>query len=637
MSIPASVFQVALLPVWLVVIPIIAGFLMLLAKTSKFRSFLVTAFSILIAVLSLGLLLLPYKPTPFLLELDSHLVSQIMMAIEIALALYIIFIGIRSKKLLISLLALLQTGAMVWFEVTQGHSLEVKNNCFIDSFSVIMGLIVGIIGSLIAVYSIGYMKIFHEQHRDEMKDKQPFFFFIIFIFLSSMFGVVFANNLTWFYFFWEITTICSFLLIGYKGNDKSKKNALKALLYNLIGGLCFALAIIFCFFNAHTIELNQLMTLKQSAVLLPVLLLCFAGLTKSAQLPFSSWLIGAMVAPTPVSALLHSSTMVKAGVYLLIRLAGNLENTALGFTIALIGAVTFLLTSIIAVSQSDAKKVLAYSTISNLGLIVMCAGMGTYEAVWAAVLLIIFHALAKALLFLCVGTIEHKTYSREIEHMSGMIVSLPKLSIMLQIGIAGMFLAPFGMLISKWAVLKAIVDYNPLIAIFLVFGSAATLFFWVKWMGCLICVINKKEDMEDGVSRSEWIPLGVLSALTIGICALFPVVGNLLIEPFIKMMYSTSVEMGRSSLMIMVIMLGMVMLFPLSFLNYGKRVKVVDAYLGGANTPTGTAFYNSFGADSDMGMRSYYLKNYLKEKQILWAGIIGCLILMAVALLVVLV
>ena len=196
-------------------------------------------------------------------------------------------------------------------------------------------------------------------------------------------------------------------------------------------------------------------------MLLPAALLCFAGITKSAQLPFSSWLLGAMVAPTPVSALLHSSTMVKAGVYLVLRMAPVITGTTVGLLVALVGAVTFLAGSLAAITTSDAKKVLAWSTVANLGLIVLCGGIGTYQAVWAGMLLIIFHAAAKCLLFLCVGVVEQRLHSRDIEAMCGLILNMPRVGVMMLIGMAGMFLAPFGMLISKWAVLKAVVDAYP--------------------------------------------------------------------------------------------------------------------------------------------------------------------------------
>ena len=149
-----------------------------------------------------------------------------------------------------------------------------------------------------------------------------------------------------------------------------------------------------------------------------------------------------------------------------------------------------------AITTSDAKRVLAWSTVANLGLIVMCGGIGTYEAVWAGVLLIIFHAVAKCLLFLCVGVVEHRLHSRDIEAMCGLMLNMPRVAIMMLIGMAGMFLAPFGMLISKWAVLKAVVDAYPSLSVFIVFGSAATLFFWVKWMGKLLEVVRPREPAE---------------------------------------------------------------------------------------------------------------------------------------------
>ena len=154
----------------------------------------------------------------------------------------------------------------------------------------------------------------------------------------------------------------------------------------------------------------------------------------------------------------------------------------------LIGGVSFLVTALIAISQSNAKKVLAYSTISNLGLIVACAGVNTYAAVWSALLLIIFHAVAKSLLFLCVGIIEYKLGSRDIEDMDYLIMRLPKLTAVMMIGMAGMFLAPFGMIISKFVTLKAFVDSNPGMAIILAYGSAATVFFWTKWMGKIMSI-----------------------------------------------------------------------------------------------------------------------------------------------------
>ena len=150
---------------------------------------------------------------------------------------------------------------------------------------------------------------------------------------------------------------------------------------------------------------------------IPVVLLAMAGLTKSAQLPFSSWLLGAMVTPTPSSALLHSATMVKAGVYLLIRLAPAMAGNMTGMTVAFIGGFTFIAASMMAIAQNDGKKVLAFSTVSNLGLIVACAGIGAEETIWAAVLLMIFHSVSKSMLFQAVGSIENSLGSVSYTHL----------------------------------------------------------------------------------------------------------------------------------------------------------------------------------------------------------------------------
>lgn len=612
---------------FLIAFPLFISVILLLLKGERLRAAVVKISALAISSASVALLISTFHKSIQYFKAESHLVDKIMFFTEWALAGYILYLGLKFKRAWVSLLILLQAGLMFYLEYSCGAKVIAENNLFIDKFSIIMSLVVGIIGSLICIYSTGYMEDFHRDYHKEIKDRRNFFFFVIFVFLSAMFGVIFSNNLLWLYFFWEITTVCSFLLIGYKRTQESRNNALRALEFNLLGGLAFLAAIIIFYRTTGSIELSKVMLLGKAWGLIPAILICFAGLTKSAQLPFSSWLLGAMVAPTPVSALLHSSTMVKAGVYIILRFAAVLQGTMAGFALALIGGITFLVGSFAAVSQSDAKKILAYSTVANLGLIVLCAGIGTYEAMWAAILLIIFHATAKCLLFLCVGTVEHKIHSRNIENMSGLIITMPKLSIMLQIGMAGMFLAPFGMLISKWAALKALVDYNPLLAIFVVFGSSVTLFFWVKWMGKLIIVSEHKEEIEQGVSKSQWFPLGALSVLTISVCGFFPLVSSVLIEPYCLEIYARTITMNQGNVVIMSIMLAMVMLFPLSFINYGKRVKVVDAYLGGANINNNVEFRGSAGSVKSMSMYNYYLEYYFNEKKLLKFGVIISIVL----------
>jgi ech hydrogenase subunit A len=614
---------------FLIGFPALIALVLLLARGWKIRGIVVVFAAAVMAAGSLSLLFPRFSFPQVAFELPPGYVDYGLLALELAMAVYIFVLGILRLRHLLSLLALLQAGLSVITEVLYGGKAPVARVFVADKFSIIMAVIVGIVGSLIAVYSIGYMRAYHDHHK-EYRDRQPFFFFVQFVFLAGMFGVFFSNSLSFLLLFWEVTTLCSFLLIGYNGTAESRSNAFLALTLNLLGGLAFGGAILYLSAAGTDLTLESLIAVGKGAALIPAALLSFAGMTKSALLPFSSWLLGAMVAPTPVSALLHSSTMVKAGVYLVLRLAPLLRGTLLGTMVALIGGITFLLGSLIAISHSDAKRVLAWSTMSNLGLIVMCGGIGTYEALWAGVLLIMFHAVTKALLFLCVGTFEQRMNSRDIESMSGLIVSMPKLSIMVQIGIAGMFLAPFGMLVSKWAVLKAVVDANPFLVVFVVFGSSATLFFWVKWMGKLLEVTEVHENVEKGIGAGQWAALGALAALTIALVGFYPLISSRLIEPYVRGIYGVVSTISQGNIVIMSIMLGMVALFPIAFFAYGRRVRVVEAYLGGANLDSSFEFQGAVGKVRNTETRNYYLSRVFGERRLFFAGIISSVALLFV-------
>ena len=604
--------------------PIATGAGLLWLKPDQFRKILVGGIALIVCGCVLALAALPI-PTAFEgLPMPHHWLNLAMMVIEGGMGLYVIYVGLRARRPLIVALMLAQAGLMLWLELAHGSSLEAAQNLFVDKFSVIMALINGVVGGGICLYALGYMREYHE-----VADRRPLFFSLLFIFMGAMFGIIFANNLIWLFLFWEITTLCSFLLIGYTRTEEARQNALRALVMNLAGGLAFALAIVWFHHQSGSIELQKLITSKQSLALLPAALLCFAGITKSAQLPFSSWLLGAMVAPTPVSALLHSSTMVKAGVYLVLRMAPVITGTTVGLIVAMVGAVTFLVGSLAAITTSDAKKVLAWSTVANLGLIVMCGGIGTYQAVWAGVLLIIFHAVAKCLLFLCVGVVEQRLHSRDIEAMSGLVLNMPRVGVVMLIGMAGMFLAPFGMLISKWAVLKAVVDAYPALSVFIVFGSAATLFFWVKWMGKLLEVVKPRVSAEAPLALGQAIALYGLAVTTFLACLFFPLISTRLIEPYIFSVYGQSASMSQGNIIIMTIMMVMIMLFPLSYINYGRGVRVTDAYLGGANVPSSARFLGSGNAEHDVTTNNYYLRGVVSEPWLARYGVLCTAVLLA--------
>lgn len=616
----------------LILVPFIAGAGLFGLRPEALRKIFVVLALLVVCGLSIALFL-SSMPVQFgTLPVSAHAVNVGMLLLESGMSLYLIYVGIRAKHVLVVLFAVTQAVLMMWFELGPGAHAEVTQNLFVDNLAVIMALINGIVGGGICLFALGYMREYHEVAHREVTDRRPLFFALLFVFMGGMFGLIFANNLTWLFFFWEITTLCSFLLIGYTQTEEAKRNAMRALVMNLAGGLAFALAIVILQKNTGSIELQKLIASKSAFALLPAALLCFAGITKSAQLPFSSWLLGAMVAPTPVSALLHSSTMVKAGVYLVLRMSPVITGTRVGLMVGMVGGITFVIGSLAAITTSEAKKVLAWSTIANLGLIVLCGGIGTYEAVWAGVLLIIFHAVAKCLLFLCVGVVEHKLHSRNIEDMSGLILRMPHVAVMMLIGMAGMFLAPFGMLISKWAVLKAVVDASPSLSVFIVFGSSATLFFWVKWMGKLVEVVGPIERVKKELVLLEATVLYVLSAMTFLTCLLFPIISTRLVEPYVVAVYGQSASLSPGNIIIMTIMMAMVLLFPLSFINYGRGVKVVDAYLGGANVNRSLSFLGSASAVENVTLHNYYLRGLLNEAWLARWGVVGGTLLLVVML-----
>ncbi len=464
--------------------------------------------------------------------------------LDFGILFYILYLGATMRHKLIMGLSVIQIIGMLYLEfVLIDHNAHVPG-FFADTLASTMVLIISIVGGLICVYGIGYMKE-HEEHLHLVKSRQPRFFFVMLLFLGAMNGLVLSNNLTWLYFFWEITTLCSFLLISHDGTDIAKKNATRALWMNMIGGVAFVFALLSFQKGFGTLSIQHLLALSQTpcaataALLLPMALLCIAGFTKSAQMPFQSWLCGAMVAPTPVSALLHSSTMVKAGVYLIVRMAPGYAGTTLSTGVALFGAFTFLMASFLAAGQSNGKKVLAYSTIANLGLIVACAGINTAAAITAAILLIIFHAISKGLLFLCVGAIEQKIGSRDIEDMRGLFKVMPRTAVIASIGIATMMLPPFGMLLAKWMAIESAAMANaamPLLVVAIALGSAITVLFWARWAGVLlgsnnIGLTGEKEAQACSIA----FPLKALAACALLFSLLVPFIYNGLVAPMAAM------------------------------------------------------------------------------------------------------
>ncbi len=607
---------------FLILFPLVPAALMLVLPHGKLRRWIVRISVVTIIGASIFTVWSFFPGSTSYFAREPHLVDFGMFCVETLMAAFLLLVSIRKKKPIAAVLAALMYAIMIYFEIYVEPTVKVYEAMFVDKLSLIMVLIIGVIGSLICLYAVDYMKGFQEHH-EKLKDKRGLFFCIMFAFISAMFGIVLSNSLVWLFFFWEATTFCSFLLIGYTGTKEATDNAFRALKMNLLGGLAFAIGIVWIAKVNHTLELNVVMASKSVVALFPIVLLCFAGITKSAQMPFSSWLFGAMVAPTPSSALLHSSTMVKAGVYLIIRFAPFISGTWAGSMVALIGGITFVTGAFICVSQTNAKRLLAASTVSNLGLIVACAGVGTYETLWAAIFLIIFHAVAKSLLFLSVGIVEHRIGSRDIEAMDNLIMKMPILTAMIVVGICGMFIAPFGMLISKWAAMRAFIDFaspmGPVLILFIAFGSAVTVFFWTKWLGKITAMNRpslKSFPKQDNLSKDELTSVLIHAALTICLCFLFPVVSKAFVDPYIETAYRRMVDMGQGNYVLMIIMVSMVIALPLIDYLFQSRLPHDEgkAYMSGRTETGDRTFTGSMGTQKNLVLKNYYLEKYFGEK-----------------------
>ncbi|MGF3105408.1 Na+/H+ antiporter subunit A [Rossellomorea sp. DUT-2] len=333
---------------------------------------------------------------------------------------------------------------------------------YVDGLGLLFALLITGIGSLVVLYSIYYL--------DKKKEQLHNFYVYLMMFMGAMLGVVLSDNLIVLYMFWEFTSISSFLLIGYwYHRERSRYGAQKSMLITVFGGLSMLGGFLLLYLMAGTFSIRELVMqsdqLMTEALFLPALLLVLLGaFTKSAQFPFHIWLPDAMEAPTPVSAYLHSATMVKAGIYLVARMSPVFaESSVWLWLVGGFGIFTLFWGSFNAVKQTDLKGILAFSTVSQLGLIMSLLGVGAAAlhysqldeniymvATLAAVFHLINHATFKGSLFMVVGIIDHETGTRDIRKLGGLMNFMP---ITFTIAIIGAFsmagLPPFNGFLSK--------------------------------------------------------------------------------------------------------------------------------------------------------------------------------------------
>jgi ech hydrogenase subunit A len=630
--------------VFLVVFPLVVGGLLLGVRNGKLRNVIVVLAGLAVAGASVVTAVTFGNGNAIFFGLPNGLtLGQGLLAAEIAIGLFVVVVSIQHRRILAPILVLSQVAISVYLELSgKMPELDPGRLFWFDRLAMVMVLIIGIVGTLICIHSLGYMRDYHRSS-PLIKGRRTVFFCLLFVFLGAMFGLVVSNYLPLMLIFWEMTTLCSFLLIGYTRTKETIGYAFNALNMNMLGGLGFSIAILLLVNGNQSLDLATLTSGPASAALLPALaLLCLAGLTKAAQMPFSSWLLGAMYAPSPTSALLHSSTMVKAGVFLLLRLSPAIAGSNLGTLVAFVGMLTFLFVSLVGVTEQNTKKVLAYSTIGSLGLIVGCAGLGSPELIWVGVMIIIFHAVAKGLLFLVVGTIENRLYSKDMENFDTLLSRLPLVSALALTGIAGMFIAPFGVVVAKWTAIRAFLEVpgwqGAALLVIMAFGSSLTIFYWGKLLIKVLSMRSVSEyelSVEKRITRFEWLAEITLAVGVIGVAAFIGVISEQVVGP---QALATFKGASQSFLHVEPVMLAtmiVAMLFlPLLALwvSRQKHFDMSDFYAAGRPVTSTGVMGAALGGARTVTLRNYYLEGVVNGGLVFRAGTLVCGVLLAALL-----
>ncbi|MFB9377167.1 Na+/H+ antiporter subunit A [Kineococcus gynurae] len=348
-----------------------------------------------------------------------------------------------------------------------------------DTLSWVMTLVVGGVGALVLIYCAAY---FHEGDPGT-----PRFAGVLTAFAGAMTGLVLVDDLVLLYVFWELTTVFSYLLIGYDSAKRSaRRAATQALVVTTLGGLAMLVGIVIIGQSAGTYRISEVLAAfpSSTAVTVAVVLLLVGAITKSALVPFHFWLPAAMAAPTPVSAYLHAAAMVKAGVYLVAMFAPAVADVpAWQVTVVGLGLATMVIGGYRSLRQHDLKLLLAFGTVSQLGFLIVLVGAGSRAAALAGVALLVSHATFKAALFLTVGIIDHQTGTRDLRTLSGLGRRMPLLAVVGTVSAASMAGVPITLgFVAKEAAYEAFLHERPWILAVLVAGSVLTAAYSIRFV-----------------------------------------------------------------------------------------------------------------------------------------------------------
>jgi NADH:ubiquinone oxidoreductase subunit 5 (subunit L)/multisubunit Na+/H+ antiporter MnhA subunit len=376
-----------------------------------------------------------------------------------------------------------------------------------DGLAVFMAIVSAFIGAVIVFYSFGYIS--HYKNQNE-------YYLMVVLFIGSMMGIVYSTNLIFLFVFWEISSICSWRLIGFFREKEYVLKADKAFLVTVFGALVMLIGFIIIYFQTGTFELT-----KMKGTVIPdlaVLLILFGIFSKSATLPLHTWLPDAGVAPSPVTSLLHAAVLVKIGVYVFARLfLVTFEVSYIWHTIIpIVAAASALVSAGAAIIETDLKRLIAYSTVSQIAFIFLGLSTGSIIGATGALLYILMHGLAKGGLFLCAGIVEQNTKTKDITKLGGLISTMPITAVTFAIcAFSVMGIPPLGGFFSKLLVIRGAVDASePWIALTFVIGAVLTIIYMLRVFVMVFLGENKFPDIREG-SFTMIFSVIVLAALSI--------------------------------------------------------------------------------------------------------------------------
>ncbi|XOQ14929.1 MAG: Na+/H+ antiporter subunit A [Shouchella clausii] len=509
--------------------------------------------------------------TPFIVALFIPFLYKRLSAIHTGW--FVLAVPVALFAILASYIPAVANGETFYSSIPWLPSLGINFTAYLDGLGLIFALLITGVGSLVILYSIYYLS--------KERESLHHFYIYLLMFMGAMLGVVFSDNLLVLYVFWELTSISSFLLIAYWHHRRqSRYGAQKSMLITVMGGIGMLAGFLMLSSFAGTFSVREIIggmgDYASHALFVPAMLLILLGaFTKSAQFPFHIWLPDAMEAPTPVSAYLHSATMVKAGIYLVARFTPVFGGEAVWFwVVSIVGIVTLFWGSFTAIRQTDLKALLAYSTISQLGLIMTLLGLGSAAlhfdvidnqsfyyslAIFAALFHLVNHSTFKGALFMVVGIVDHETGTRDIRKLGGLMAVMPVTFTVAVIGSFSMAgLPPFNGFLSKEMFFTAVLRI-----IELPFFSVETwglLFPIIAWLAsvltfvyCLILIFktffgeHQPEKLEKSAHEAPFgmlVSPVILASLVVAFFFFPNVLGEFLLKPAYGAVMPAFIEAG---------------------------------------------------------------------------------------------